>query len=113
MSNVVDLSFYRKKREEEVEKINKEYPPALTFEVGQYYIMPELGVMIHVVYLTDKLHTQDGHPTYIMEDQFGNIFGEQMVEGVTVGWHDLSPDVFIETAEKLKRDDSPEPPKAV
>jgi len=48
-----------------------------------------------------------------MEDQFGNIFGEQMVEGVTVGWHDLSPDVFIETAEKLKRDDSPEPPKAV
>ena len=89
MSNVVDLSFYRKKREEEVEKINKEYPPALTFEVGQYYIMPELGVMIHVVHLTDKLHTQDGHPTFIMEDQFGNIFSEKMEEGMTTGWHSL------------------------
>ena len=80
MSNVVDLSFYRKKRDEELEKINKEYPPALTFEVGQYYIMPELGVMIHVVHLTDKLHTQDGHPTYVMEDQFGNIFSEHNYE---------------------------------
>ena len=57
--------------------------------------------MVHCILLTDKFHTQKD-PVYIMEDQFGNIFGEQMVEGVTVGWHDLSPDVFIETAEKLR-----------
>ena len=108
-NNVVDLSSYRKEREEK----KREYPPALTFEVGQYYIMPELGVMIHVIFLTDKLHSNDGYPTYIMEDQFGNNFGEQMVEGVTKGWHDLSPDVFIETAERVSRDNEPEPPKAV
>ena len=108
-NNVVDLSSYRKEREEK----KREYPPALTFEVGQYYIMPELGVMIHVIFLTDKLHSNDGYPTYIMEDQFGNIFGEQMVEGVTKGWHDLSPDVFIETAERVSRDNEPEPPKVV
>ena len=113
MSNVVDLSFYRKKRDEELEKINKDYPPALTFEVGQYYIMPELGVMIHVVHLTDKLHTQDGHPTFIMEDQFGNIFSEKMEEGMTTDWHSLTPDVFVETAKLLRKDNEPEPPKAV
>ena len=72
--------------------------------------MPELGVMIHVVFLTDKLHMNDGHPTYIMEDQFGNVFAEKMIEDVTKGWHALSPDVFVTTAEKLRRDtDPPEP----
>ena len=110
MSNVVDLSIYRKERKEQDKRIEKEFPPALTFEVGQYYIMPELGVMIHCVYLTDKFHRNDGHPTYIMEDQFGNVFAEKMEEGVTKGWHDLSPDVFVSTAEKLRRDtDPPEP----
>ena len=113
MSNVVDLSFYRKKRDEELEKINKHYPRSLTFVVGQYYIMPELGVMIHVVHLTDKLHTQDGHPTYVMEDQFGNIFSEKMEEGMTTGWHSLTPDVFVETAKLLRKDNEPEPPTAV
>ena len=48
-----------------------------------------------------------------MEDQFGNIFGEQMVEGVTAGWHDLAPQVFIETAEKVSRDNDPPEPTAV
>ena len=108
-NNVVDLSSYRKEREEKI----KEYPPALTFEVGQYYIMPELGVMIHVIFLTDKLHSNDGYPTYIMEDQFGNVFSEKMEEGSTEGWHDLSPDVFVSTAKKLRRDSDPEPPRAV
>ena len=75
-NNVVDLSSYRKEREEK----KREYPPALTFEVGQYYIMPELGVMIHVIFLTDKLHSNDGYPTYIMEYQFGNVFSERMEE---------------------------------
>ena len=106
--NVVSLADFRKKKQE----TKKKFLPSLTFEPGKYYIYPELGVMVHCILLTDKFHTQKD-PVYIMEDQFGNIFGEQMVEGVTNGWHDLSPDVFIETAEKLKRDDSPEPPKAV
>ena len=108
-NNVVDLSSYRKEREEK----KREYPPALTFEVGQYYIMPELGVMIHVIFLTDKLHSNDGYPTYIMEDQFGNVFSEKMEEGSTIGWHDLSPDVFVVTAEKLRRDTDPPTPTAV
>ena len=106
--NVVSLADFRKKKQEK----KKEFPPALTFEPGKYYIYPELGVMVHCILLTDKFHTQKD-PVYIMEDLFGNIFGEQMVEGVTIGWHDLSPDVFIQTAEKVSRDNDPPEPTAV
>lgn len=106
--NVVSLADFRKEKQ----KKKIEFPPALTFEPGKYYIYPELGVMVHCIFLTDKFHTQKD-PVYIMEDQFGNIFGEQMVEGVTKGWHDLSSDVFIETAERVSRDNDPEPPRAV
>ena len=106
--NVVSLADFRKKKEE----TKKEFPPALTFEPGKYYIYPELGVMVHCILLTDKFHTQKD-PVYIMEDQFGNIFGEQMVEGVTIGWHDLTPQVFIETAKKVSRDNEPPEPTAV
>ena len=112
-NNIIDLSYYRKEREEQDKRIKKAFPPALTFEVGQYYIMPDLGVMIHVIFLTDKLHSNEGHPTYIMEDQFGNVFSEKMEEGATEGWHDLSPDVFVVTAEKLRRDTDPPTPTAV
>ena len=49
--------------------------------------------MVHCILLTDKFHTQKD-PVYIMEDQFGNIFGEQMVEGVTIGCHDLIPQMY-------------------
>ena len=77
--NVVSLDFRKKKQE-----TKKEFLPSLTFEPGKYYIYPELGVMVHCILLTDKFHTQKD-PVYIMEDQFGNIFGEQMVEGVTIG----------------------------
>ena len=108
MSNVVDLSTYR----EEKKQKKKQFFPPLTFEPGKYYIYPELGVMVHCILLTDKFHTQKD-PVYIMEDQFGNIFGEQMVEGVTIGWHDLSPDVFIQTAKKVSRDNEPPEPTAV
>jgi hypothetical protein len=48
-----------------------------------------------------------------MEDQFGNIFSEKMEEGMTTGWHSLTPDVFVETAKLLRKDNEPEPPKAV
>ena len=106
--NIINLADFRKEKQKKKVK----FPPALTFEPGKYYIYPELGVMVHCIFLTDKFHTQKD-PVYIMEDQFGNIFGEQMVEGVTKGWHDLSPDVFIETAERVSRDNEPEPPKAV
>ena len=106
IDKVISLDDFRKQRKEQ----EKKFTPALTFEVGQYYIMPELGVMIHCVNLTDKFHRNDGHPTYIMEDQYGNVFAEKMEEGVTKGWHALSPDVFVSTAEKLRRDtDPPEP----
>ena len=108
MSNVVDLSTYRKEKKEK----KKQFFPPLTFEPGKYYIYPELGVMVHCILLTDKFHTQKD-PVYIMEDQFGNIFSEKMEEGMTTGWHSLTPDVFVETAKLLRKDNEPEPPKAV
>ena len=106
--NVVSLADFRKKKQE----TKKKFLPSLTFEPGKYYIYPELGVMVHCILLTDKFHTQKD-PVYIMEDQFGNVFSEKMEEGSTEGWHDLSPDVFVSTAEKLRRDSGPEPPRAV
>ena len=106
--NVVSLADFRKKKQEK----KKEFPPALTFEPGKYYIYPELGVMVHCILLTDKFHTQKD-PVYIMEDQFGNIFSEKMEEGMTTDWHSLTPDVFVETAKLLRKDNGPEPPKAV
>ncbi len=101
--NIVSLDDFRKKKK-------KVYPPALTFEPGQYYIRPDLGVLVHCVFLTDKFHAHDGQPTYIMEDQFGNIFAEKMEEGATKDWHQLMPDVFITTVERLKKENDPDPP---
>ena len=106
IDKVISLDDFRKQRKEQ----EKKFTPALTFEVGQYYIMPKLGVMIHVVFLTDKLHMNEGHPTYIMEDQFGNVFAEKMEEGATKDWHQLMPDVFITTVERLKKENDPDPP---
>ena len=51
LDNIVDLDEFRKKRKEE----NKPKPHHLkAFEPDQYYIHPELGLMIHVLFVTDK-----------------------------------------------------------
>ena len=72
-NNVINLSDYREEREEVKRKT---LPPQYIkdFEVGGYYIYPELGVMIHCMLITDSSHTHNNELMYIMEDHCGNIF---------------------------------------
>ena len=101
---VVNLEEYRKER-------NKGTPiPTLkAFQPGHYYIYPEFGMMIHILFTTfDSLH-YDNEEVYIMEDQFGNFFAELVKEDTCDGWHELHKDVFIKAIENQGPTDPTEP----
>ena len=103
---IVNLEEYRKER-------NKGTPiPTLkAFQPGHYYIYPEFGMMIHILFTTfDSLH-YDNEEVYIMEDQFGNFFAELVEEDTCDGWHELHKDVFIKAIENQGPTD-PTKPKA-
>ncbi len=103
---IVNLEEYRKER-------NKGTPiPTLkAFQPGHYYIYPEFGMMIHILFTTfDSLH-YDNEEVYIMEDQFGNFFAELVEEDTCDGWHELHKDVFIKAIENQGPMD-PTKPKA-
>ena len=103
---IVNLEEYRKER-------NKGTPiPTLkSFQPGHYYIYPEFGMMIHILFTTfDSLH-YDNEEVYIMEDQFGNFFAELVEEDTCDGWHELHKDVFIKAIENQGPTD-PTKPKA-
>jgi len=103
---IVNLEEYRKER-------NKGTPiPTLkAFQLDHYYIYPEFGMMIHILFTTfDSLH-YDNKEVYIMEDQFGNFFAELVEEDTCDGWHELHKDVFIKAIENQGPTD-PTKPKA-
>ena len=60
-SNVVDLGAFRKDKF------------ALKIKIGGYYAHPELGVHLHCVGVTDKMHTKNNEVHFVVEDHFGNI----------------------------------------
>jgi len=108
-NNIINLSDYRKEREEVKRKT---LPPQYIkdFEVGGYYIYPELGVMIHCMLITDSSHTHNNELMYIMEDQFGNIFSVPLNDPESMmGWRLLEKQVFIEIVKKGLPE--PEPPR--
>ena len=103
LSNVVDLAEFRKKQKPTIR-------PLMAFEPGQYYIYPELGIMVHCLFITDKSITHKNQPIYVMEDQYGNLVAEIVDDETCKGWHPLQDEVFIEAHKRLSKDtDPPEP----
>ena len=60
-NKVVDLDAFRK------EKFT------LKIHVGGYYANLEMGVYLHVVGITDPMHTKNAEEHFIVEDHFGNL----------------------------------------
>ena len=108
-NNIINLSDYREEREEVKRKT---LPPQYIkdFEVGGYYIYPELGVMIHCMLITDSSHTHNNELMYIMEDQFGDLLSVPLSDPDSMmGWRFLEKEVFTEIVKKGLPE--PEPPR--
>ena len=99
---VVNLEEYRKEK-------NKGTPISTlkAFLPDEYYIFPEMGLMIHVLFITDKSIHYDEEAVYIMEDQYGNIFADVVEEETCEGWHELHKDAFMSA---VGQNIPPEPP---
>ena len=85
----------------------------MAFEPDQYYIYPDLGIMVHCLFITDKSLSHKKQPIYVMEDQYGNLVAEVMDDKTCEGWHTLHEDVFIETHKRLCKTLDPDPPEPV
>ena len=119
MSNVIDLSDYRKEKKKQTSKVPQSRlnfgppgPPQYIkeFVVDGYYIYPELGVMIHCMLITDSSHTHNNELMFIMEDQYGNIFSVPINDPESMmGWRFLEKEVFTEMVKKGLPE--PEPPR--
>ncbi len=100
---IVNLEEYRKERNR-----GTPLPTLKAFLPDEYYIFPEMGLMIHVLFTTDKSIHYDDESVYVMEDQYGNFFADVVEEDTCAGWHALHKDVFL----KAVRDNKlPDPPK--
>ena len=60
-NNVVNLDAFRKEKY------------TLNIHVGGYYANLEMGVYLHVVGITEPMHTKEAEQHFIVEDHFGNI----------------------------------------
>ena len=99
---VVNLEEYRKEK-------NKGTPISTlkAFLPDEYYVFPEMGLMIHVLFVTDNSIHYDDEEVYIMEDQYGNFFADVVDEETCAGWHELHKDAFMSAVEQ---NIPPEPP---
>ena len=105
-NNIINLSDYRKEKEKESPQTPPQY--IQDFEVGGYYIYPELGVMLHCMLITDSSHTHKNELMYIMEDQFGDLLSVPINDPDSMmGWRFLEKEVFTEMVKK----GLPEPPR--
>jgi len=108
-NNIINLSDYRQEKEEEHKQ---SLPPQYIqdFEVGGYYVYPELQVMIHCMLITDNSHTHNNELMYIMEDQHGNIFSVPLSDPDSMmGWQAIDEEIFVATVKKNLPE--PEPPR--
>ena len=58
---IVDLDAFRKEKY------------TLKVRVGGYYANLERGIYLHVVGITDPMHTKNAEQHFIVEDHFGNL----------------------------------------
>ena len=93
----------RRKKEEQSRKI----PTLKAFLPDEYYIFPEMGLMVHVLFVTDKSIHYDENAVYVMEDQYGNFFAAVVEEESCEGWHAVTKDVFLKA---VVDNMPPEPP---
>ena len=107
-NKIINLDEVRKEKQK---KSLVNTPAVMAFEPGQYYIYPELGVMAHCLFITDKSHTYNNNPVYIMEDQYGNLVAEIMDDETCINWHTLQDEVFIEAHKKFCKVPDPDPPE--
>jgi hypothetical protein len=100
---IVNLEKYKAERTEKrrKEEQSRSVPTLMAFLPNEYYIFPEMGLMIHVLFLTDKSIHYDNQAVYVMEDQYGNIFADVVDEETCDGWHPLHRDVFMEAVGKV------------
>ena len=101
---IVNLEEYRKERNR-----GTPLPTLKAFLPDEYYIFPEMGLMIHVLFITDKSIHYDEEAVYVMEDQYGNFFADVVEEDTCAGWHALHKDVFLKAVRDNKLPDPPEP----
>ena len=101
---VVNLEEYRKEK-------NKGTPISTlkAFLPDEYYIFPEMGLMIHVLFVTDKSIHYDEEAVYMMEDQYGNFFADIVEEETCEGWHAVTKEVFMSAVEQNSPPDPPGP----
>ena len=101
---VVNLEEYRKEK-------NKGTPISTlkAFLPDEYYVFPEMGLMIHVLFVTDKSIHYHEEAVYIMEDQYGNIFADVVEEQTCEGWHAVTKEVFMSAVEQNSPPDPPGP----
>ena len=102
--NVVNLEEYRKEK-------NKGTPISTlkAFLPDEYYIFPEMGLMIHVLFITDKSIHYDEEEVYVMEDQYGNFFADVVEEETCEGWHAVTKEVFMSAVGQNIPPDPPGP----
>jgi hypothetical protein len=101
---IINLEEYRKERNR-----GTPLPTLKAFLPDEYYIFPEMGLMIHVLFITDKSIHYDDESVYVMEDQYGNFFADVVEEDTCAGWHALHKDVFLKAVRDNKLPDPPEP----
>ena len=95
----------RRKKEEQSRKV----PTLKAFLPDEYYIFPEMGLMVHVLFVTDKSIHYDENAVYVMEDQYGNFFADVVEEESCEGWHAVTKDVFLKAVVDNMPPDPPEP----
>ncbi len=111
-NNVIVLTEWKKEytKKKKKEEQDRSIPPLKAFQPNQYYIHPEKGAMIHVLFITDKSDIFNNYMIYVMEDPTGAFYCAKVQENTCDGWHELHPDVFRHEVEKHRSD--PTPPKA-
>ena len=95
----------RRKKEEQSRKVST----LKAFLPDEYYIFPEMGLMIHVLFVTDKSVHFKEEAIYVMEDQYGNVFADIVEEETCEGWHAVTKEVFMNAVEQNTPPDPPGP----